>query len=303
MYGLRYSEQIDVMSKRDFAVLCVTLLKIEISHNVQQVSTQGSDGLRDAWLEGYNKRAEMEGKWNFQFKQYTSDLSLARRRMLNDFFTETKNTFQYYSDLTGYIFITNVPYSGPRQTGSFDKVNSIISEMKHDKKLIQFWDGQEICNLIDLHYAKISPLLFPNKDMRIMLPSPNNLIFPWKDNKLTQKIGEMDAVHYVDSLIGVTGEILLSPQNNGIMAQLYFQGKFYDMIQLGMECRDMLSPYQERQKFRFLSLTLLIALAYARMGKIGMSKSFLNAFNDLKCDNGLLWGYYYDIQSLLAEKK
>ena len=28
--------------------------------------------------------------------------------------------------------------------------------MKHEEKVVLFWDGQELCNLIDLHYAKVA---------------------------------------------------------------------------------------------------------------------------------------------------
>lgn len=303
MYGLRYSEQVDEMSKRDFAVLCVTLLKIEVSHEVQQVSTQGSDGLRDAWLEGYNRRSGLYGKWVFQFKQYSSELSVARKRMINDFTKEMNKTFQYYKNLTGYVFITNVPHSGTSRQGTFDKVSAIISEMEHEEKVIQFWDGQELCNLIDLHYAKVAHLVFPERTMNSSILLSDDFTFLLEDDMWEETRSETDVMYYTDSLVGATGEILLSPQNNSNMTQLYFQGKFHEMINLGMICRNMLFPYREQQKFQYLSLTLLVALAYARVGKIGLSKKLLKAFDDLNCNDSLLWGYYFDIQSLLAEKE
>lgn len=303
MYGLRYSAQIDEMTKRDFAVLCITLLKIEVSHEVQQVSTQGSDGLRDAWLNGYNSRSKSGGKWVFQFKQYSSELSMARKRMINDFTKEMKKTFQYYKDLTGYVFITNVPHSGTSRQGTFDKVSTIVSEMENEGKIVQFWDGQELCNLIDLHYAKVEHLIFPERTTCSPSLLPDNFSFLWKDNTWEQMRNEIDTSHYADSLIGVTGEILLSPQNSSSMAQLYYRGKFYEMINLGMKCRNMLFPYREHRKYQYLSLTLLVALAYARVGQIDKSKELLRTFDDLNCNNSLLWGYYFDIRSLLAEKE
>lgn len=304
MYGLRYSEQIDEMSKRDFAVLCVTLLKVEVSHEVQQVSTQGSDGLRDAWLDGHNQKSGREGKWIFQFKQYSSELSMARRRMLNDFEREMKKAFQNYRDLTGYVFITNVPHSGTSLKGTFDKIGIIVSEMKNAGKLVQFWDGQELCNLIDLHYADVAHLVFPEKTIRSPILLPNDFTYQLHDSMKERLLrSEADILYYADSLIGATGELLFSPQNDSSMVQLYFQGKFHEIINLGMECRRMLFPFYEKQKFQYLSITLMVALAYARIGEINISKNLLKGFSELKCNDSLLWGYYFDIQSLIAEKE
>lgn len=298
MYGLRYSNKIDDLSKRDFAALCVALLKLEVSSGVMQVSTQGNDGLRDAWFEGTNLRNSIGGKWIFQFKQYTSELGKARQSALKDFESEMSKAFDRYTDVANYIFLTNVPHSGTATTGTFDKVQSMIFRCAQKQKHVEFWDGQELCNLIDIHYAKVMHLIgFQDTGLQRVYVPNFQYEFSVSDPLTYMEIG--------NRLLSSLGETLLSPQNGSLFSSLYFQGDYENIVKIGnqfLKGMPLLKNLPQELNVMLNEILIYLALAWLKMGQISEAKKYLNRFSLYLPEDNIYVGHLYNVMALIAEK-
>jgi len=299
MYGLRYSNQIDELSKRDFAVLCLALLKYEISSGVVQVSTQGNDGLRDAWFDGINRRNGINGKWIFQFKQYTSELSNARKTALKDFKSEADKVFNNYSYVDNYIFLTNVPHSGTSSIGTFDKTQSIIADYAKKLKYVEFWDGQELCNLIDFHFVKVRHLIGFNdcKFQRIYVPN-----FQY-DFNLTDPLTHIEIGN---RLLPNLGESLLSPQTGCQFSSMFFQGDYENIVKIGnqfIKSVNSLKKIPQELNIMCNETLLFLAMALLKMGQVSIAEKYLDKFTLYLPENNIYVGHLYNVKALIAEKK
>lgn len=145
---------LDDLDDKEFAGLCVQLLRQEVSRSVRPMAAFGPDGGRDAVLDGacQTKRYNWDGKWIFQFKHYHGDVGPARRDILRIFKREVYAALCKFPTIANYVFVTSVPFSGSHNTGTFDKVEGFVTEMRLETgRNIDFWDGNEVATLLETY--------------------------------------------------------------------------------------------------------------------------------------------------------
>ena len=141
------------LDKRTFDLLCLSILKRQISPNIRLVSIAGADGGRDAVLNGpctTGRYTTPATRWIFQFKQYETDLERARAQAQRDFWNEANLVLSRDNACQAYIFLTSVPFSGTLRTGLFDKISDRCEILSNRyNALVDFWDGIELCHAVN----------------------------------------------------------------------------------------------------------------------------------------------------------
>ena len=153
-----------------FESLAQALLEkmFRISGGLQQFG-DGKDGAREAtWSqapsdEGYVRpnghTEDINKEWVFQAKYHDVGLrgwKKARAEVESELDKELKKIVDKYKvPCHKFVLITNVPFTGVRNVGTRDKVNSVIRKWKARVPEIEVWDAVDLSRMLDLSLIHI----------------------------------------------------------------------------------------------------------------------------------------------------
>ena len=132
------------------------------SGNLVQFGT-GADGAREAtwtqaashktYIRPSNETTDVDKEWVFQAKFHDigqRGWSSARADVESDLSGELEKIVNKYKvPCHKYILATNVPFSGVRNVGTRDKVNTVISDWRSEIPEIEVWDATDISRMLD----------------------------------------------------------------------------------------------------------------------------------------------------------